>query len=180
MYLSKWAVGVITTLLGGVIIGLFTIVIMLVAQGAPGTGNDVAMVESIAQPTTIIQNGTQLTAADIATICQASAPGSWGSSAGWTLGNSQIGDNAQIWSNVIINAPVSASTGGHNNNQANSIVGSNSPGASAIGGNTSQTANGQQAATPSTTVVSNPTQGTTVTTIAVSTPSTSPSTTTVN
>lgn len=171
MYLSKWTVGVVGAMFSIIVVGLFAVVIMLVAQGAQPQSNQLAQVEPIVSPATVIQTGTQLTAADIETICNSSGGGSFG----WNLGNSQIGDNAQIWSNVIVNAPVSATTGGHNNNQANSIVGSNSPGASATGGNTTQMTNGQT--TPSTSSASTST-ATTVATQSASQPvSTTPTTT---
>lgn len=171
MFLSKWTLGVVGAMFSIVVVGLFAVVIVLAAQGTPAPTNDLAQVETIAAPATVIQTGTQLTAADIETICNSSGGGSFG----WNLGNSQIGDNAQIWSNVIVNAPVSSSTGGHNNNQANSIVGSNSPGASATGGNTTQMTNGQT--TPSTSSASTSTATTVVSQTTGQTVSTTPTTT---
>jgi hypothetical protein len=174
MFVSKWTLGVVGAMFSIIVVGLFAVVIMLVAQSGTATSNQLSQAQPIVAPATVIQTGTQLTAADIETICNSSSGGSFG----WNLGNSQIGDNAQIWSNVIVNAPVSSSTGGHNNNQANSIVGSNSPGASAIGGDTTQTANGQSAPSTSTSSTVSASTATTVATQSSSQPlSTTPTTT---
>lgn len=134
IFVPRFALSLFAGIAAFVVIGLVVVMVMLSSNRAISQKQaDFATVQSASPQNIVTQqaNPASVTSDQIAAIC-----GGGGSSTGWSMSQSELGDNPQVWSNVIINDAVSTSTGGENNNQANAQVGDNSPNATSRVGNT--------------------------------------------
>lgn len=134
IFVPRFALSLFAGIAAFVVIGLVVVMVMLSSNRATSQKQaDLATVQSASPQNNITQqaNPAAVTSDQIAAIC-----GGDGSTTSWGMDHSELGDNPQVWSNVIINDAVSTSTGGENNNQANAQVGDNSPNATSRVGET--------------------------------------------
>ena len=134
VFVLRFALSLFAGIAAFVVIGLVVVMVMLTSNRAGSQKQaDLATVQTASPQNSITQqaNPTAVTSDQIAAIC-----GGDDSTTSWGMDHSELGDNPQVWSNVIINEAVSTSTGGENNNQANAQVGDNSPNATSRVGDT--------------------------------------------
>ena len=134
VFVPRFALSLFAGIAAFVVIGLVVVMAMLTSNRAGSQKQaDLATVQTASPQNSITQqaNPTAVASDQIAAIC-----GGDDSTTSWGMDHSELGDNPQVWSNVIINEAVSTSTGGENNNQANAQVGDNSPNATSRVGDT--------------------------------------------